>query len=151
MDIIDELFGRGMFNHLISQMIAMGITIFILPGLWITGILGAFLILGGVSLVNAFIWDAALFYSIPQTLSIVSVQLFVANGLIFWILVKLLPGIEVKGILPAIFAPILFAVLSGLIHKFAGNVDWVGLIILIFYQIIEIKNYLLTVNSSGAQ
>ena len=46
------------------------------------------------------------------------------NGVIFWGIVKLLPGIEVEGVWPALVAPMVFAVLSILIPTLAEEIDW---------------------------
>ena len=149
MESFDELFGRGMINHLLSQVIAMGLTVFVIPGLSITGLFGAIRILVAISLVNAFLWDASLFFALPQNLTVMSAQLFLANGVIFWVLVKLLPGIEVNGVLPAIIAPCIFSLTSALLHNYAGAVDWMGLLVLLFDKIISIKNSFMEPNSNG--
>ncbi len=128
MEEIESLFGSGMINHLISQLLAMGITILLIPRLWITSIFGAIGILVSISIFNAFLWDAALFFAIPQSFTSTAIQLFLANGLLFWILVKFLPGIEIEGILPAIVAPVVFSIISKILHTYAGAVDWIDLI-----------------------
>ena len=46
------------------------------------------------------------------------------NGLIFWVLVKLLPGIEVDGFLPALLAPVVFSVLNVLVFTYGRQIDW---------------------------
>jgi hypothetical protein len=43
------------------------------------------------------------------------------------IIVKVLPGIEVDGVLPALAAPIVFSLLSVAISTYAKDVDWLGL------------------------
>ena len=52
--------------------------------------------------------------------------MLLANGLVFWVLVKILPGIEVSGLLPAIAAPVVFSITSLLVYRYGKDVDWVG-------------------------
>lgn len=106
------------------QSVAMAITVFLLPRVTVTGISGPILMVLGITVVNAFLWDAALFFSLPDTLSAHSVIVLLANGFMFWLLAKLLPGIEIEGFLPAIVAPVLFSVTSVLAQRYATTVDW---------------------------
>ena len=140
MDLVENLFGSGMINHAISQIIAMCITILLIPRLWITSIFGAVFILIGISVANAFLWDAALFFSIPQNLSTAAIQLFISNGVLFWILVKFLPGIETEGILPAVVAPVVFSIISSVLHQYAGAVDWISVGSSVVDYVVSYKN-----------
>ena len=105
----------------------MGLTALLIPRLRITSIFGAILMVVGLALVNAHLWDAALFLSVPDTLTVHALTLFVVNGLIFWILVKLLPGIEVSGFLPALVAPALFSIISILLTTYGPEIDFLGI------------------------
>jgi len=106
------------------QTAAMVVTALLIPRLRITSIFGAIITVVAIALVNAHLWDAALFFKVPDSLSAQTLTLFFANGIIFWILVKLLPGIEVEGIFPALIAPIVFTFSSVLISKYAKEIDW---------------------------
>jgi putative membrane protein len=110
-------------RHWLLQTVAMVLTALVVPRLRITSIFGAFLIVVALALVNATLWNAALFFSIPTTPTLAAVVLVVANGAIFWVLCKLLPGIEIQGVLPAIVAPIVFTVASVLVGRYADDVD----------------------------
>jgi uncharacterized membrane protein YvlD (DUF360 family) len=149
MQEIEELFGRGLINHLMSQLVAMGLTIFIIPGLYVTSFLGAIKILIAIALVNAFFWDASLFFALPQGVTITSFQLILANGGIFLLLVKFLSGIEMKGILPALLAPCLFSIISALLHEYGRGIDWLEILSYLFTQGIEIKDYFLSSGING--
>jgi uncharacterized membrane protein YvlD (DUF360 family) len=127
-DVITEFSLRGALNHALFQFVAMGLTIFIIPKLRVSNISGAFIILGAIALVNSTVWDAGLFLGVPDNLSSQAIQIVVVNGLIFWVLVKALPGIECDGILPALIAPITFAIVSSLLRVYAKDVDWIELI-----------------------
>jgi len=111
-------------NYWILQTLAMGFTALLIPRLRITGIFGAFKIVAALAFLNATVWDAALFFSLPDQATTKAVLLLVVNGVIFWILVKVLDGIEVEGFLPAIIAPVVFTGLSLAIDQYGAMVDW---------------------------
>ena len=111
-------------NYWVLQTFAMGLTALLIPRLRITSIFGAFKIVAALAFFNATLWDAALFFSLPDTMSTQAGMLLVVNGVIFWILVKVLDGIEVEGFLPALVAPVVFTVLSLVIDQYGSLVDW---------------------------
>lgn len=123
----------------ILQTIAMMITAFLLPRLTVSGPLGALGAVIGLAFVNAHIWDAALFFQIPNSFTSHALLLIVANGVVFWILVKVLPGIEVQGVLPAIAAPIVFSICSILINEYGKDVDWKKVYDVSLHEVTEIK------------
>ncbi len=118
----------GTLNYWLLQTVAMMLTALLIPKMRITGLFGAFLIVLALGLVNATVWDAALFFQVPRAFSTQALVLLAANGVIFWILVKILPGIEVEGVLAALAAPVVFTVLSLLISQYGRDVDWVAVV-----------------------
>lgn len=122
-----EILSNLHLNIWILQIIAMMITALLIPGFTVSGPIGALLGVVGLAFVNAHLWDAALFFSIPDSLTSQALVTFFANGLIFWVLVKILPGIEVKGLLPALLAPVVFSVTSMLLYTYCKDVDWIEL------------------------
>lgn len=102
----------------------MILTAWIIPRLRVTSIFGALLMVVCLAFVNSKVWDAALFFKVPDSLTVQTGLLFLTNGLIFWVLVKLLPGIEVDGIFPALAAPIVFTFSSVLIAKYGTQINW---------------------------
>ena len=116
----------GMLSHWILQIVAMALTALAIPKLKITSLFGALGAVVGLAFVNATVWDAALFFSVPNGISTQMVTLLLANGALFWILAKVLPGIEIEGILPAIIAPIVFTVISMVITSL--EIDFLGLL-----------------------
>lgn len=120
MEMLDQLNP----TYWLLQTVAMLLTAFLIPNLRITGPLSALIAVLALAFVNAHLWDAALFFQIPDSLTIHAAALFVSNGIIFWLLVKLLPGIEVDGIAAALFAPIVFTLCSLLISKYGMLIDW---------------------------
>lgn len=114
-------------NHWVLQTVAMLATALLIPKLRIKSLFGAFKIVVLLALLNAFVWDAALFFSIPDAMTSQAITLFLVNGLIFWGLVKVLDGIEVEGFLPALVAPIVFTVFNLIIAEYAPLIDWTEL------------------------
>jgi len=106
--------------------IAMMLTALVIPRLRITSIFGALGIVIALAIVNATVWNAAMFETIPHAVTVQTLVLVLSNGAIFWVLVKVLPGIEVEGILPAIVAPIVFTLMSMLVWKFGAHLDVVA-------------------------
>lgn len=113
-----------MLNYWILQTIAMALTALLVPRLRITSLLGALFMVAALTVVNTTLWDSQLFASIPTQLTTQAFYLFIANGVIFWLLVKLLPGIESEGIIPALFGPVVFTICSILVNTYAPLVDW---------------------------
>lgn len=125
------------------QTLAMLATAALLPKLKITSLLGAVAIVACLAFVNATVWDAALFLSVPSDLSIQAFVLLLSNGLLFWVLVKVLPGIEVDGLAAAIAAPVVFTLCSMIIDKYGKAIDWSALLGFIIYSIERLREYLL--------
>ena len=120
---ISELFSLDI-GYWLLQTLAMIITALLIPGLKISSIFGAFTSVVLLAFVNSKLWDAALFFSLPDKFSTEALLLLLANGVVFWIVIKILPGIEIKGILPALLAPIVFTICSLLIARYEDRVDW---------------------------
>src|SRR5688572_8919198 len=92
----------------VLQVIAMMITALLIPRLRITSLLGALGIVAALAAFNATLWDSALFSAIPQAATVEALVLLIVNGVIFFVLTKVIPGIEVRGVLPALVAPLVF-------------------------------------------
>ncbi len=112
-------------TYWVFQTMAMLLTCWLIPKLKVTSIFGAFFMVVALAFINANVWDLALFMKIPDEATYQTLVLFLSNGLLFWFLVKILPGIEVEGIRPALIAPIIFTVSSLLVSIIAKEVDWV--------------------------
>jgi uncharacterized membrane protein YvlD (DUF360 family) len=114
---------RGLINYWGLQTVAMMLTALLIPRMKITSIFGALGIVLALGLVNATVWDTALFFSVPSSFSRHALTLLAANGLLFWVLVKLLPGIEIDGFAPALVAPVVFTALSLAISAYGRDLD----------------------------
>lgn len=106
------------------QTLALLITALLIPRLTISGPISGLIAVVSISLMNTYLWDAALFFSIPNHLTLHTATLLLVNGVLFWILVKVLPGIEVKGFLPALAAPVVFTITSIIIQRYGREIDW---------------------------
>ncbi len=95
-----------------------------IPGLKITNITGPILAVVTLALINSTIWSTALFLNVPDHFSIEIFTLLFSNAILFWLVVKLLPGIEIEGILPAFIAPVLYSILSIVVSRYAPMVPW---------------------------
>lgn len=129
--------------------LALVVTAWILPGLTVTSIFGPTLAVITLALLNNYLWSTALFFQIPDTLTWQTAMTFLANGVLFWIIIKLLPGIEVKGFLPALVAPVLLTGLSIVAFRYGREIDWLELGRTGFAQIQEIRNQLLASNNEA--
>lgn len=112
------------YSYWIMQTLAMLLTAALIPRLRITSIFGAIGIVACLGFVNSTVWDAALFFSVPSSFTMQAITLLLSNGVLFWILVKVLPGIEVRGVAAALVAPVVFTILSMLIDKYGKTIDW---------------------------
>ena len=112
----------------VIQTVAILLTAFFVPRLQIKGPLSGLIAVVLITIVNATIWDAALFFAIPDSLGAHSLVLFLANGTLFFVMAKTVPGIEVQGVLPALVAPIVFSLTTLVLQRYAQDVDWMKLL-----------------------
>lgn len=115
---------ENLLTQLLFQSIAMALTVGILPNLMISSIFGPVLMVAAITAVNHYFWDSALFYSLPTDFSTRTMTLLFINGALFWILVKVLPGIEMIGFLPAIAGPLVFTAVNIAIQEYGRDIDW---------------------------
>lgn len=106
------------------QTVAMMLTAFLLPGLTVSGPIPAFLTVAALAFFNTHVWDVALFFQIPETFGQAQLVVLLSNAVIFWLIVKLLPGIAIRGIFPALAAPIVFTITGMLITKYEPMINW---------------------------
>ncbi len=138
-----EVFTLISFQRWLFQITAMVVTAFTLPGLKITSVIGPVLAVVALAFVNTYVWSAALFFQFPDSFSLHAIVLLSANAVIFWLLIKILPGIEIKGVVSALLAPIIFAVISVLIETYGVSVPWGELGSGLLEVISSVRDYLL--------
>ena len=112
------------YKYWVLQTFAMMLTCFLLPRLKVSGPIPAFMTVLVLSFINTHLWSSALFFKIPDEFAYKAGLLILANGALFFVVVKLLPGIEISGIVPAILAPLIFSVLSILIEIYKDQIDF---------------------------
>lgn len=127
--------------HWLVQTVAMLFTGLILPGLKVSGPISAFLAVIVLAFINAHVWDAALFFQVPDTLSSQMLVLLLANAVIFWLVIKILPGVEIEGLLAPILAPVLFTLLSVLFMQVEKQIDWSGVVQTSKEVVNDVKGY----------
>lgn len=110
------------------QTVAMMLTALLIPGLTVSGPIGALMAVAALAFINTKVWDTALFMSVPDSLTLKAGMLLLVNGAIFWVMVKAMPGIAVRGILPALAAPVVFTILTLTIPDVAKRIDWQNLL-----------------------
>jgi uncharacterized membrane protein YvlD (DUF360 family) len=111
------------FKYWLLQTLAMMLTCFLLPKLRVSGPIPALLTVVTLSFVNSHLWSSALFLKIPDEMAYKAIMLVLTNGALFFVVVKILPGIEISGILPAILAPLIFSGLSIFIDQYKEQID----------------------------
>ena len=106
------------------QSVAMLITALLIPRFKVSNPLSALMMVAALAFVNAHVWDSALFFKVPDSFSSQTVVLVVSNAVLFWVLVKLLPGVEIKGIIAPLLAPLAFTVISVIVDMYDDKIDW---------------------------
>lgn len=124
------------YKYWVLQTAAMMLTCFLLPKLKVSGPIPALMTVVTLSFINAHLWSSALFFKIPDQFAYKAILLVLANGCLFYAIVKLLPGIEISGAMPALLAPLIFSVLSILIDIYKDQIDFVA----IYKYIVEVFN-----------
>ena len=132
------------WSYWLLQTVAMMLTCALIPKLRVSGPFWAFVTVITLAFINSKVWDAALFFEIPNTFTIQTVSLFLVNGLIFWVVVKLLPGIEVDGLVPALVAPVVFTFLSLIISEYHDKIDWSAVFNFLLSILQEVRTFVQT-------
>jgi putative membrane protein len=129
-------------SYWLLQTLAMIITAAIIPGLKVKSAVGALWAVLFIAFVNATIWDAALFFALPDSFAIHSMVLLISNGILFWAAVKVLPGIEIEGIIPALLAPVVFTICSVIVSHYGHVINWEDFFKKAYALIYQLKNWL---------
>jgi uncharacterized membrane protein YvlD (DUF360 family) len=112
------------FSFWATQCCAMALAALLIPNLRVTSIIGPVLAVLTLGLINTTVWSSQLFFNLPSDVSSQTLILLLINGVIFWIVVKILPGIETDGILPSLVAPIVFTLCALAVPRLVERVDW---------------------------
>lgn len=107
---------RVLVNGLAIYLVAQ-----IVPGISVSGVLGALgagLVLG---LVNAVVRPILIVLTLPVTLVTLGLFLFVLNAFCLWLTSKLVRGFEVDGLWAALFGAFLVSLVSWLLSVFISD------------------------------
>jgi putative membrane protein len=132
------------------QCVAMMLTCLLIPKLRVDGPIAALLTVVVLAFINAHIWSSALFLKVPDSFAYKTLLLFVTNGILFWLVVKILPGIEVQGIFAALLAPVMFSIMSLLIDQYKDQIDWALVWKYTLEFIAKVKEYFSQVKASNS-
>ncbi len=138
------------FSQWALQTIAMMLTAFLIPKLNVDGPIPAFLTVLALAFFNAHVWSTALFFEIPDSVSVQALTLLLSNSIIFWIIVKILPGIECEGFLPAIVAPVVFTGTMLLISRYGDSIEWGVIAKATLDFVLEVKSFVQGVSEKPA-
>lgn len=111
-------------ENLALQTFALLITAFLIPRFQVSGPLSGLIMVLALGFVNTNLWDVALFYQVPNTFTSQVIVTFFVNGLLFYILAKILPGVAIQGILPALVAPVVLTVVTTAVYHYGRDIDW---------------------------
>jgi uncharacterized membrane protein YvlD (DUF360 family) len=139
------------FTFWVSQCVAMALAALLIPKLRITSIIGPVLAVATLGLVNTTVWSPELFFSLPKDISSQTLMLLGINGLIFWVIVKLLPGIETDGILPSLVAPIVFTVCALAVPRVIDHVNWNSVLDQTTQVVGQLKSYVQPAGEQSVQ
>jgi len=107
----------GFLMHLLLSSVLLMVVAKMVSGFevksWGAAILGA-LVLG---LINAIVKPVAVFLSLPITFLTLGLFLLVINALMLKLAAMLVPGVRVRGFLPALWASLLLSLLNMLLYK----------------------------------
>jgi uncharacterized membrane protein YvlD (DUF360 family) len=130
-------------NFILLQSLAVVVTAMLLKNLSITSILGPVITAISISWFNNLYWDSSLFFGLPSNFTFKAVGLLFCNSIFLWIIIKISPGIRIKGIFTAIKASIVLSLSSYIINTYLKDVDWELVMAWILEIIQQLKNYFL--------
>jgi len=111
-------------SYWVIQCLSMALVALLIPKLRVTSIFGPLLAVAALSAVNTAVWSSELFTMLPNDISVHTLTLIAINGAIFWLIVKIVPGIETSGILPSLVAPIVFSLCTIFVPRITAQMDW---------------------------
>ncbi|MGM0419759.1 MAG: phage holin family protein [Bacillota bacterium] len=110
-----------MLTSLIINMFALILTAFIIPGIYISGVMAGLLAALVLGLVNILVRPILTILTLPLTILTFGLFLLVINGLSLMITAYFVPGFQVEGLLSAVFGAIILSLVSGMLRKSSPN------------------------------
>lgn len=104
---------RNFLVRLVVNALALSVAAYVVPGIRITGGMGALLLVALVfGVVNAFLKPILLFFSLPFLIVTLGLFALVVNGILLLITAGLTDALSVSGLWPAILGSIIISLVS---------------------------------------
>jgi putative membrane protein len=102
----------GFLIRLIVNAIALIAVAYVIPGIHVSGIVGALVAALILGIVNAILRPILIIISLPLEIVTLGLFTFVINGLLFWLVGALHVGLYVDGFWPAFWGAIVMGIVS---------------------------------------
>jgi putative membrane protein len=102
--------------------IALLITAYFVPGLYLSGLVASLVAAIVLGLVNAIVRPILILLTLPITLLTLGLFLLVINGISLVIVAALTPGFEIAGFLPAIVGAVVLTVVAWIIQLVVARI-----------------------------
>ncbi|MBP9700111.1 phage holin family protein [Candidatus Woesebacteria bacterium] len=107
--------------HTLVQGIAIFLTAYILPGVFLENYWAALLVAIVLGIVNATIKPLLFLLTLPITLVTLGLFTFILNAIIILLVDALIPGFAVGGFLNALLFSLLLSLIGGILHRFTSK------------------------------
>jgi putative membrane protein len=104
--------GMGFLIRLIVNAIALIAVAYVVPGVHVSGIVGALIAALILGIVNAILRPILIIISLPLEILTLGLFTFVINGLLFWLVGAIHVGLYVDGFWPAFWGAIIMTIVS---------------------------------------
>jgi len=107
--------------HFVVSAIAILISAYLLPGVYVDGILAAFILAVILGVINTFIRPVLVVLTLPLTVFTLGLFILVINALLVMLASYIVPGFTVAGFWYAFLFGIVLAVVSYVLEMFEGK------------------------------
>lgn len=107
--------------HFVVSAIAILISAYLLPGVYVNGILAAFILAVILGVINTFIRPVLVVLTLPLTVVTLGLFILVINALLIMLASYIVPGFTVAGFWYAFLFGIVLAVVSYVLEMFEGK------------------------------
>jgi putative membrane protein len=113
----------GFLIRLIVNAIALIAVAHVVPGVHVSGIVGALIAALILGIVNAILRPVLIIISLPLEIVTLGLFTFVINGLLFWLVAALHVGLSVDGFWPAFWGAIVMGIVSWILSLLTRGSD----------------------------
>ena len=118
-----ERHAMGFLIRLVVNAVALVIVTYIVPGIHVSGPLGALIAALILGIVNAILRPILVIISLPLELVTLGLFTLVINALLFWLVGALHVGLTVDGFWPAFWGAIVMAIVSWIISLLTRGLE----------------------------